>query len=58
MSFFNNRNITYQIIISEVEKEETSGDRTLNSKEKFQLMVEQFPNIKILKDRIRLELDY
>ncbi len=58
MSFFNNRNITYQIIISEVEKEETTGDRTLNSKEKFQLMAEQFPNIKILKDRIRLELDY
>ena len=58
MSFFNNRNITYQIIISEVEKEETTGDRTLNSKEKFQLMADQFPNIKILKDRIRLELDY
>ena len=58
MDFFNNRNITYQILISQEEKDEKTGERPLNNKEKFQLMAEQYPNIKILKDRIRLELDY
>lgn len=58
MLYFNNRNITYQIIINQDEKEETNHEKPLNTKEKFQLMIEQYPNIKILKDKIRLELDY
>ncbi|HSN60102.1 MAG TPA: DNA polymerase III subunit gamma/tau [Ferruginibacter sp.] len=58
MLYFNNRNITYQIIINHDEKEETNHEKPLNTKEKFQLMIEQYPNIKILKDKIRLELDY
>lgn len=58
MTFFNNRNITYQIVISEQEKEETKTEKPLNTKEKYQLMIEQYPNIKVLRDKIRLELDY
>ncbi len=58
MMHFNNRNITYQIIITQEEKEELNGEKPLNTKEKYQIMIEQYPNIKILKDRIRLELDY
>jgi DNA polymerase-3 subunit gamma/tau len=58
MLFFNNRNITYQIAINLEEKEDTSTQKTLNSREKYQLMIEQYPNIKILRDKIRLELDY
>ena len=57
MLFFNNRNITYQIIINQDEKEDTNIEKPLNAKEKYQLMIEQYPNIKILKDKIRLELD-
>ena len=58
MAHFNNRNITYQIVIRNQEKEELKTEKPLNSKEKYQLMIEQYPNIKILKDKIRLELDY
>ena len=57
MLFFNNRNITYQIIINQDEKEENNIDKPLNAKEKYQLLVAQYPNIKILKEKIRLELD-
>jgi len=58
MLYFNNRNITYQIVINQEEKEETNLQKPLNTKEKYQLLIEQYPNIKILKDKIRLELDY
>ncbi len=58
MTHFNNRNITYQIVISEQEKEDVKTEKPLNTKEKYQLMIEQYPNIKVLRDKIRLELDY
>jgi DNA polymerase III subunit gamma/tau len=58
MLFFNNRNITYQIVINQEEKEDINPQKNLNSREKYQLMIEQYPNIKILRDKIRLELDY
>jgi DNA polymerase-3 subunit gamma/tau len=43
--------------------EEKAEDRpvmeiTLTSKEQFQKMTEQYPLVKELKDRLRLELDY
>lgn len=58
MTYFKNRNITYQIVITEQDKEETKSEKPLNTKEKYQLMIEQYPNIKVLRDKIRLELDY
>ncbi len=59
MSKFNNRTLTYQIhVMAPVEEEERPGERPLNTKEKYQQMIEQYPNVKLLKDRIRLELDY
>jgi DNA polymerase-3 subunit gamma/tau len=33
-------------------------ERTLNSKEQFLKMIEEYPLIKELKDKLRLELDY
>ncbi len=58
MQFFNNRNITYKLIQNEAEAEEATEAKPLNSKQRYQLMVEQYPNIKLLKDKIRLELDF
>ncbi len=59
MSKFNNRSLTYQIqVTASAQEEENTGERPLNTKEKYQQMIEQYPNIKLLKDRIRLELDY
>jgi DNA polymerase-3 subunit gamma/tau len=59
MNKFKNRTLTYQIqVMAAAQEEEKPGDRPLNTKEKYQQMIEQYPNIKLLKDRIRLELDY
>ncbi|MBC7866901.1 MAG: DNA polymerase III subunit gamma/tau [Gloeobacteraceae cyanobacterium ES-bin-316] len=58
MQYFNNRNISYKIVLSQEEKEDASTEKALTTKQKYQLMIERYPNIKILKDRIRLELDY
>ncbi len=59
MNKFNNRSLTYQIqVMAAAQEEEKPGERPLNTKEKYQQMIEQYPNIKLLKERIRLELDY
>ena len=58
MDKFNNRAISYQIAVSEATVEENPADKPLNTKEKYQQMIEQYPNIKLLKEKIRLELDY
>jgi DNA polymerase-3 subunit gamma/tau len=58
MTKFNNRALSYQIVISESVLEENPSEQPLNTKEKYQQMIEQYPNIKLLKERIRLELDY
>lgn len=58
MQFFNNRNITYKLLQDESEQEESTEAKPLNSKQRYQLMAEQYPNIKLLKDKIRLELDF
>jgi DNA polymerase-3 subunit gamma/tau len=58
MTRFNNRAVSYQIVISESVQEENPSEKPLNTKEKYQQMIEQYPNIKLLKERIRLELDY
>ena len=53
-----NRQLQINVII-----EEKAGDRpvieaTLSSKEQFQKMAEDYPVVRELKDRLRLELDY
>ena len=55
--FFNNRLFTYQVTI--VEKEETSvAEKPLSTREQYLKLAEQYPYIKELKERLRLELDY
>lgn len=55
--FFNNRMFTYQVIV--VEKEDTEvKEKPLSTKEQYQKLAEQYPYLKELKERLRLELDY
>jgi DNA polymerase-3 subunit gamma/tau len=58
MKYFNNRFISYQIIVKEtvVDPTEDHGPQ-LTKKQKYQVLIEQYPNIKILRDRIKLELE-
>jgi len=56
-SYFNNRSLTYQIIVEE--KEETEADTTipLSRKQLYIRMAEEYPMVKELKERLRLDLE-
>ncbi|HUS01674.1 MAG TPA: DNA polymerase III subunit gamma/tau [Chitinophagaceae bacterium] len=54
---FNNRKLSYKVIVVE------SGDKKpveehLSTKQQYLKMIEQYPLVKELKDKLRLELDY
>jgi DNA polymerase III subunit gamma/tau len=56
---FANKAITFTVTIAEKMTDiEAEGDRPLNKREQFVRIVEQYPLVKELKDRLRLELDY
>lgn len=55
---FNNRAITFNILIEATEKEEVPIHMRLNSKQKFERIAEQYPLVKELRDRLKLEIDY
>jgi DNA polymerase-3 subunit gamma/tau len=48
----------FTVIVSENPTITETGDRPLNKKEQYQKIVEQYPLVKELRDRLRLELDY
>ncbi|MES1217143.1 MAG: DNA polymerase III subunit gamma/tau [Bacteroidota bacterium] len=54
----NNKNIQFSIFIEEPDEIKEVADRPLTSREQFQKMSEQYPLVKELKDRLKLELDY
>jgi len=55
---FENKTISFTVIVEERASVEEPGDKPLNKREQFQQIVEQYPLVKELKDRLRLELDY
>lgn len=55
---FNNRAITFTILVEASEREEVPAHMRLNSKQKFERIAEQYPLIKELRDRLKLEIDY
>jgi DNA polymerase III subunit gamma/tau len=56
---FANKAITFTVTIREQDPDqEPPADRPLNRREQFMQIVEQYPMVKELKDRLRLELDY
>jgi DNA polymerase-3 subunit gamma/tau len=57
-SFFNNRQLTYQVLVEETQMAQEPIERPLNTKELFEKMSSQFPLVKELKDRLKLDLDY
>jgi len=56
--FFNDRTLNYQVLLEEKASDEEPAERPLNTREQFLKMVEAYPLVKELKDRLRLELDY
>lgn len=55
---FCNKQLTYSFTISEKEKTDEPVERALNTKEQYLRIIEEYPLVKELKDRLRLELDY
>lgn len=55
---FNNRQISYTILLEEKQVEITPVDAPLSRKQQYFKMIEQYPLVKELKDRLNLELDY
>ncbi|HEX8278064.1 MAG TPA: DNA polymerase III subunit gamma/tau, partial [Segetibacter sp.] len=55
---FHNRNIGFTVIVNEQIKEGATAEPLLTTREKYQKVIEQYPMIKELKDRLKLELDY
>jgi len=56
---FANRAITFTVIVEEkTVVDEEPADRPMNKREQFLHIVEQYPLVKELKDRLKLELDY
>jgi DNA polymerase-3 subunit gamma/tau len=53
-----NSQLQFYIVMQENTGSNSSADAPLTSREQFQKIVEQYPLIKELKDRLRLELDY
>ena len=56
---FANKALSFSVTIEEKAADvEESTDRPMNKREQFQQIVDQYPLVKELKDRLRLELDY
>jgi DNA polymerase III subunit gamma/tau len=55
---FANKAISFTVIVEEKVQSEEPAERPLNKREQFMQIAEQYPLVKELKDRLRLELDY
>ena len=55
--FFSNRLLKYQLIVAEKEIPVVSGASVMNRKEHFKLLTEQYPFIKDLKEKLKLEIE-
>lgn len=56
--FFCNRQLSYNVVLVEQEDDQAPKERPLNAREQYQKIAEEYPLVKELKDRLRLELDY
>ena len=56
--YFSNKSIKYSMEIIHTETTVSDTAATLSTKQQYQLMIEKYPLIKELKDRLKLELDY
>ena len=55
---FCNKQLAYTVLVVEHDKAEQPGEKPLNTKEQYLKIIEEYPLVKELKDRLRLELDY
>lgn len=56
--YFNNRFLTYQLILVEKETPAKTTGKPLTTKQQYQILSEEYPLIKELRDRLKLDLDF
>ena len=56
--WFNNKSLSYTLLIKDKPESTEKFEMPLNSREQFNKLADQYPLVKELKDRLRLELDY
>jgi DNA polymerase-3 subunit gamma/tau len=54
---FNNRYLTYKVVVVQNENDQPK-EKHLTTKEQYLKMIEEYPLVKELKDRLKLDLDY
>jgi len=57
-SHFNNRYLTYKVVLVEEKHENIDEIEHLNTKQQYLKIIEEYPLVKQLKDRLGLQLDY
>ncbi len=57
-NYFCNRQLTYNVIIIESQETGQITEKPLGTREQYLKIIEEYPLVKELKDRLRLELDY
>ncbi len=58
-SHFNNRSLIYKLEIEpESEDEKTAKEEVLTTKQQYLRIIEQYPLVKELKDKLGMQLDY
>jgi DNA polymerase III subunit gamma/tau len=55
--YFNNRSLIYNITVIEEENTKEVGDAPLSRKQQYLKIIEEYPLVKELKDRLKLELE-
>ncbi len=56
-TYFNNRTLTYQVTVEEKEFVEAPQELTLSRKQQYLKIIEEYPLVKELKERLKLELE-
>jgi len=56
-TYFNNRALVYQVTVVEKEQEDKSEEVILGPKQRYLKMTEEYPLVKELKERLKLELE-
>ncbi len=55
--FFNNRQITYQVMVKAPTEDAGPVEKPLNKREQYFKMIEEYPLVKALKDNLNLDLE-
>lgn len=56
-SHFNNRHLVYSVVIEETETDNIPAEKPLTTKEQYLKLIEEYPLVKELRDRLKLTID-